>query len=276
MSSPAMPRPSGCSWPPWNASCTKEIGLEGARNETEVVPACTSVQNFSPQDFEGCMWVPDGNIKLSGSCDRHPRNGVSLSSASTSRRPVLARGNRSISRCTGSLHPSAVLYRLGQSSLLLQNSPSYGFRQFASNGPIATRLVESSLSDDDWRLASVLVARWGMPCPPRSPAGSQELRTQIWSGFDEYDIDGGLQRSDTESSLFSSFQRRYLRVLQHTLPEKPVGQDRSNSLPQLVGSVTGALQPDTFLPQSNSWSWCMAPCPTGLPRVSHPITLISG
>ena len=77
-----------------------------------------------------------------------------------------------------------------------------------------------------------------------------------------------------QSLLFLPPQRRYLRVLQHTLPEQPVGQDRSKSLPQVVRSVTGAPPPDTFLPRSNSWSWCMAPCPTELPRVSHPITLI--
>ena len=31
-----------------------EIGLSIARRKTEVVPACTSVQNFSPHDLEVC------------------------------------------------------------------------------------------------------------------------------------------------------------------------------------------------------------------------------
>ena len=38
-----------------------------------------------------------------------------------------------------------------------------------------------------------------------SLAQSQELCARIWPSFDEYDIDGGLMRSDTESSLLSSF-----------------------------------------------------------------------
>ena len=43
-----------------------EIGLEIGRNKTMVIPACSSVQNFTPHDFEGCCWVPDGNFKLLG------------------------------------------------------------------------------------------------------------------------------------------------------------------------------------------------------------------
>ena len=31
-----------------------------------MVPACTSVQNFSSQDFEGYAWMPDDNTKLVG------------------------------------------------------------------------------------------------------------------------------------------------------------------------------------------------------------------
>ena len=41
-----------------------DIGLCIARNKTEVFPACTSVQNFSPHDFEGVAWVPHGSVKL--------------------------------------------------------------------------------------------------------------------------------------------------------------------------------------------------------------------
>ena len=35
-----------------------DIGLSIARHKTEIVPACTSVQNFSSQDFVGFSWVP--------------------------------------------------------------------------------------------------------------------------------------------------------------------------------------------------------------------------
>ena len=44
----------------------REIGSDISRQKAEVVPACTSVQNFSSQDLEGYAWVPDGNIKLLG------------------------------------------------------------------------------------------------------------------------------------------------------------------------------------------------------------------
>ena len=56
--------------------------------------------------------------------------------------------------------------------------------------------------------ASALVVEWNMPRPRMYVSilvQSQELCTRSWPGFDEYDIDGGLQRSDTESSLLSSF-----------------------------------------------------------------------
>ena len=43
-----------------------DIGLNIARHKTEIVPACTSVQNFSSRDFEGFTWVPHGNVKLLG------------------------------------------------------------------------------------------------------------------------------------------------------------------------------------------------------------------
>ena len=39
----------------------REMGLD-----TEVAPACSAVQNFTPHDSNCCTWVPDGNIKLLG------------------------------------------------------------------------------------------------------------------------------------------------------------------------------------------------------------------
>ena len=54
-----------------------EIGLEIARNKTEVIPACSAVQNFTPHDFEAFCWVPDGNFKLLGVLSV-PRNGAKL------------------------------------------------------------------------------------------------------------------------------------------------------------------------------------------------------
>ena len=65
----------------------REIGLDIARRKSDVASACSSVQNFSPRDFEDCTWVPDGNIKLP--------------------------------RFSGELRPSAFLHRLGQNPLLM-------------------------------------------------------------------------------------------------------------------------------------------------------------
>ena len=77
------------------------------------------------------------------------------------------------------------------------------------------RLVGRNLSDDDWRVASIGVANGGLGARSAlehapaahvsSLAQSQELCTRIWPGFDEYDLDGGLMRSDVESSLGASF-----------------------------------------------------------------------
>ena len=77
------------------------------------------------------------------------------------------------------------------------------------------RLVGSPLSDDDWRLASIGVAQGGLGARSAlehapaayisSLAQTQELCTRIWPGFGEYDLDGGLMRSDVESSLGASF-----------------------------------------------------------------------
>ena len=77
------------------------------------------------------------------------------------------------------------------------------------------RLVGSPLCDDDWRVGSIGVANGGLGTRSAlehapaayvsSMAQTLELCTRIWPGFDEYDLDGGLMRSDVESSLGASF-----------------------------------------------------------------------
>ena len=77
------------------------------------------------------------------------------------------------------------------------------------------RLVGSPLSDDDWRLASIGVAQGGLGARSAllhapaayisSLAQTRELCARMWPGFDEYDLNGGLMRSDVESSLGASF-----------------------------------------------------------------------
>ena len=40
------------------------IGLEVNLDKTEVIPACSSSQSFSPGDFQGCVWVGSSDFKL--------------------------------------------------------------------------------------------------------------------------------------------------------------------------------------------------------------------
>ena len=90
-----------------------EIGLCIARHKTEVVPACTSVQNFSPHDFEGFAWVPDGNIKLLGAAI-----GSQSWCEALLKRPCCQRSESfgrhwSLPRRARRLHPPPLLQRLG-------------------------------------------------------------------------------------------------------------------------------------------------------------------
>ena len=48
-----------------------DIGLTIARDKTELAPACSPVQNFTPGDFAGSTWVADGNVKLLGAAIGH-------------------------------------------------------------------------------------------------------------------------------------------------------------------------------------------------------------
>ena len=44
----------------------RSIGLEVNLDKTEVIPACSSSQSFSPGDFQCCGWVGSSNFKLLG------------------------------------------------------------------------------------------------------------------------------------------------------------------------------------------------------------------
>ena len=70
-------------------------------------------------------------------------------------------------------------------------------------------------TDDSWRIASLGVANGGLgirSAAEHAPAAyisslgqTQTLCTLVWPAFDEYDLDGGLMRSEVESSLSSAF-----------------------------------------------------------------------
>ena len=190
------------------------------RHRTEVVPACTSVQNFSLHDFEGCAWVPDGNIKLLGAaigsqsgCEALLKRRVvkARNLLDAFRRYPDAQGAFTLLRsCSGwpkvlqpckTVHPPLQSGGWGQGDQDIRHSLG--------------RLVGSLLSDDDWRAASNGVANGSLGAHSAlehapaacvsSLAQTQELCTRIWSGFDEYDLDGGVMRSDVESSLGAPF-----------------------------------------------------------------------
>ena len=136
-----------------------DIGLVIARDKTKVVPACSSVQNFTPQDFEGCCWVPDGNFKLLGRL-LVQRIGVKRFSIGEFARP--AHYSRPLAATTiRKVHsPSCVPARVGLRSCSHAGRCLLLFRLQAF-----AMLVGSPLSDQDWRLASLGVAagRTGRP-----------------------------------------------------------------------------------------------------------------
>ena len=108
----------------------------------------------------------------------------------------------------------------------------------------------SPLSDEDWRLVSIGVANGGVGARSaleHAPAAyisslalSQELCARIWSGFDEYDIDGGLRRSEAEFDLISGSNASI--------------HGSSNTPSQKRSLFSGTPLPGPLLPQSHSWS----------------------
>ena len=143
----------------------RDIGLDIARNKTEIVPACTSVQNFSPQDFEGFLWVPHGNFKLLGAAIGSLEWCESLLQRRVTKAKNLldaigrysdAQGAFTLLRsCNGwakilyscrTVPPPLQQESLRQADMDIRHSLG--------------RLVGSQLTDDSWRIASLGVANW--------------------------------------------------------------------------------------------------------------------
>ena len=197
-----------------------DIGLSIARNKTEIVPACTSVQNFSSRDFEGFTWVPHGNIKLLGAAIGTQEWCESLLKRRVTKTKNLldaigryydAQGAFTLLRSCGGW--AKILYSCRTVPPHLQQD---GLRQVDIDIRHSLgRLVGGPLSDDSWRIASIGVANGGLgtrSAAEHAPAAyisslaqTQTLCTLIWPAFDEYDLDGGLMRSEVESSLSSAF-----------------------------------------------------------------------
>ena len=197
-----------------------DIGLSIARNKTEIVPACTSVQNFSSLDFEGFTWVPHGNIKLLGAaigtqewCESllHRRVTKAKNLLDAIGRYYDAQGAFTLLRSCGGW--AKILYSCRTVPPPLQQD---GLRQADLDIRHSLgRLIGDPLSDDSWRIASIGVSNGGLgarSAAEHAPAAyisslaqTQTLCTLIWPAFDEYDLDGGLMRSEVESSLSSAF-----------------------------------------------------------------------
>ena len=112
-----------------------------------------------------------------------------------------------------------------------------------------------------------------------SLAQSPELCPNIWPGFDEHDIDGGLMRSDVESSLSDAF-----------LPNAGI---YDSSCTPSQKSLSAKIEAKAchlscwVLPRKNAtwwrtfasivfWGWCVAFRSPGFTRVAYPGPLISG
>ena len=198
----------------------RDIGLDIAREKTEIIPTCTSVQNFSPRDFEGFLWVPHGNFKLLGAaigsldwCESLLQRRVSKAKnlLDAIGRYSDAQGAFTLLRsCSGW---AKILYSCRTVPPPLQRE---GLRQADTDIRHSLgRLVGCQLTDDSWRIASLGVANGGLglrSAAEHAPAAyisslsqTQSLCASVWPAFDEYDIDGGLLRSEVESSLSSAF-----------------------------------------------------------------------
>ena len=129
-----------------------------------------------------------------------------------------AGGRRPIPRFSGCFRPHALLHRMGQNLVLIPCPRRSKLRAFGTlTATSAIPLVASWEARCRMRsgLVSLGVAPGGIGARravEHAPAAyvsslaqSQELCARIWPGFDEYDIDGGLQPADTEFSLLSSF-----------------------------------------------------------------------
>ena len=170
-----------------------EIGLSIARHKPVVVPACTSVQNFSPHDFEGCAWVPDGNIKLLGAAI----GSQSWCEALLKRRVVKARNLLdAIGRYPDAQGAFALLRSCSGWAKVLYSCRTVppplqaeGLSQADQDTRHSLgRLVGSPLSDDDWRVASIGVANGGLGArsalehAPASPAWLRLRSSALESG----------------------------------------------------------------------------------------------
>ena len=194
------------------------VGLEIALDKTEVLPACSSSQSFSPEDFPGCTWNSSRNFKLLGARHRRPQVVRAPSIQEGCQGVVPSSCNRQVRGRSRGLHPPPLLHWMGQDPLLLQNCPPTLQPDALAQADVDVRdalgrLVGSPLSADDWRLASLGISAGGIgarSAQEHAPAAyiaslsaTAALSARIWPAFDEYDLDSGCLRSDAEFELQS-------------------------------------------------------------------------
>ena len=101
-----------------------DIGLVVARDKTKVVPACSSVQNFTPQDFDGCCWVTDGNFKLLEAAFGSKDWCEALLDRRVCKARTLLGGHQPLPRFARGVRPPAFLHGMGQGLVLMPDSAS--------------------------------------------------------------------------------------------------------------------------------------------------------
>ena len=198
---------SSCSCLPFEL-LLRDIGLTIARDKTEVAPACSAVQDFTPGDIEGCTWVADGNVKLLGAAIGTQAWCESLLGRRVGKAHVLldaiARYDDSQGACAllrSCTRWAKILYSCRAAPPSLQAS-SLGTADRDIRNSLG-RLVGGTLSDEDWRLASIgeaseLVAHWNT-LPPH--------KFQVWSNPKSFARASGQASMSTTSTEASDGPR---------------------------------------------------------------------
>ena len=131
------------------------IGLDIALDKTEVIPACP--------DFPGCTWTATRNFILLGAAIRYRQWCESLLCKRVAKASALI---RAIGRCRDAHGAFKMLRSCAGWAQILYSCrtvpPSLQFgalarTDFETRGAL-DRLVGSSLSDEDWRLASLVIS----------------------------------------------------------------------------------------------------------------------
>ena len=197
----------------------RRIGLVVNLAKTEVIPPCATSQSFGPDIFPGGIWNNTACFKLLGAAIGTPAWCELLLGRRVRKARALI---DAIGRFPDS-HGAFCLLRSCSGWAKVSHScrtvppdaQPVGLRNADTDIRLALgRLVGSSLSDDDWRLASLGIASGGVGARSASEhapaayfasfAACRDLCCIIWPSFDPLDLDEGCRLSATESALGAS------------------------------------------------------------------------